>query len=116
MAKPNKSKGSKVKKSKVSKTKKNHNSKNVKCDKDYTYSSTVSGYIDIKDGLSNASINQSKKLYNRVKIYKQGMYRVHDCMKKLYEKVQDTDKKEDLRIMLNNYEIFIENVEKGIKL
>ena len=32
------------------------------------------------------------------------------------KKVTDADKKEDLRIMINNLDIIIKQVEKGIKL
>ncbi len=108
----------KIKKhSKLSKTKKNGNSsKKEKCDKDYTYGSVVSGWINIMDGLGNATINKGKNLNNRVKIYKNDMYRTHDCMVKLYKKIKDADKKEDLRVMLDNFEVFIKKVETGIKL
>ena len=68
------------------------------------------------DGLSTATINKSKKLNNKVKIYKDEMYRTYDCMVKLYKKIKDADKKEDLKVMLSNFEIFIKNVEQGIKL
>ena len=44
------------------------------------------------------------------------MYRTHDCMVKLYKKIKDADKKEDLRVMLDNFEVFIKKVETGIKL
>jgi hypothetical protein len=110
---------SKTKKSgKVSKTKKNcnTNSKKQKCDKEYTYGSIVAGYYSVLDGLSTATINKSKKLNEKVKIYKDDMYRTHDCMVKLYKKVKDADKKGDLKVMLSNFEIFIKNVEQGIKL
>ena len=68
------------------------------------------------DGLSNATINKSKKLNNKVKIYKDEMYRTYDCMLKLYKKIKDADKKEDLRIMLDKLKIIIKHVEQGIKL
>uniref|UniRef100_A0A6C0JK96 Uncharacterized protein n=1 Tax=viral metagenome TaxID=1070528 RepID=A0A6C0JK96_9ZZZZ len=109
-----KTKKSNTKKSKTMKN--NSNPKKEKCDKDYTYGSVVSGYYTILDGLSNATINKSKKLNNRVKIYKKDMYRTYDCMVKLYKKVKDEDKKEDLRIMLDNLKIIIKQVEQGFKL
>jgi hypothetical protein len=99
-----------------SKSKSKCNSKSRKCDKEYTYGWIVGEYYKLRDGLSNATINKNKKLNNRVKIYKDDMYRTHDCMLKLYKKVKDADKKEDLRIMINNLEIIIKQVEKGIKL
>jgi hypothetical protein len=37
-------------------------------------------------------------------------------MVKLYKKVKDADKKEDLRIMLDKLKIIIKHVEQGIKL
>jgi len=108
---------SKTKKNKMYKKMKSRNSsKSQKCDKEYTYSSIVSGYNSILDGISNAIINKSKHLNNRVKIYKDDVYREYDCMLKLHKKIKDADKKEDLRIMLDRLKIIIKYVENGIKL
>ena len=124
MSKTNKSKTKKSKMSKrmksntkKSNTNKNSNSsKKEKCDKDYTYGSVVSGWISVMDGLGNATINKGKNLNDRVKIFKKDMYITYDCMVKLYKKIKDKDKKEDLRIMLDNMEVFIKQIEQGIKL
>jgi hypothetical protein len=131
MSKPNKSKTStsKTKKSKMSKTKKNsNNSKNStnstnsrnstnsskeKCDKDYTYNGVVNGYIDAIDGLGMAVINKEIKLNNKVNQYKRSLYRYNDCMIKLNKRIKDSDKKEDLKVMLGNLKNLIKNVENG---
>jgi hypothetical protein len=119
--KPTKSKMTKTKKnSKTSKNSNNSNNTNnstnvtkTKCDKDYTYNGVVNGYIDAIDGLGMAVINKELKLNNKVKQYKKSLYRYNDCMIKLHKRIKDSDKKEDLKVMLGNFKNLIKNVENG---
>ena len=47
-----------------------------------------------------------------VQVYKQNTLMLRDCLAKKYKKMADPDKKEDVKIMLNNVEILIKHMNK----
>ena len=49
---------------------------------------------------------------DKVQVYKQNTLMLRDCLAKKYKKMTDHDKKEDVKIMLNNVEILIKHVNK----
>jgi len=54
--------------------------------------------------------------YNdKVQVYKHNTLMLRDCLAKKHKKMMDSDKKEDLKIMLNNVEILIKHMNKDFK-
>ena len=54
--------------------------------------------------------------YNdKVQVYKHNTLMLRDCLAKKHKKMMDSDKKEDLKIMLNNIEILINHLNKDFK-
>jgi hypothetical protein len=52
---------------------------------------------------------------DKVQVYKQNTLMLRDCLAKKHKKMADPDKKEDLKIMLNNVEILIKHINKDFK-
>jgi hypothetical protein len=49
---------------------------------------------------------------DKVQVYKQNTLMLRDCLAKKHKRMTDHDKKDDVKIMLNNVEILIKHINK----
>jgi hypothetical protein len=92
----------------MSKTKKN-------CRMEITYTGIHEWYKSLFEKLGWMVLSKEHNIDDKVELYKDSLYRLKDCMIKKHKQIKDVDKKEDLRIMLNNLEVLIKHVEKDFK-
>ena len=91
------------------------NSKTMKikgCTHNPTYHGLRKWYESSFEKLGWMILTKHNGYSDRVSQYKTGVLRLRDCISKKHSKMNDPDKKVDLRIMLDNVEVLIKHINK----
>ena len=83
-----------------------------KCAHNPTYDGLVKWYMSSFEQLGWMILALHFNYKDKVHVYKQNTLMLRDCLAKKHKKMVDPDKKEDLKIMLNNVEILIKHLNK----
>ncbi len=82
------------------------------CAHNPTYQSILFWYRNSFKQLGLMILEKHNGYNDKVSNYKKDVMRLRDCIAKKHSKMNDLDKKEDLRIMLDNTEILIKHIQK----
>ena len=82
------------------------------CAHNPTYQSLLFWYRNSFKQLGYMILEKHNGYNDKVSNYKTDVMRLRDCISKKHSKMNDTDKKDDLRIMLDNVEVLIKHINK----
>jgi hypothetical protein len=82
------------------------------CAHNPTYHSVRKWYESSFEKLGWNILSKQHGYSDKVSQYKTSVMRLRDCIAKKHSKMNDLDKKEDLRIMLDNTEVLIKHINK----
>jgi hypothetical protein len=82
------------------------------CAHNPTYHSLRKWYESSFEKLGWMILAQQHGYTDKLTHYKSGVMRLRDCIAKKHSKMNDPDKKDDLRIMLDNVEVLIKHINK----
>ncbi len=82
------------------------------CAHNPTYQSLLFWYRTSFKQLGFMILEKHNGYNDKVSNYKKDVMRLRDCISKKHSKINDIDRKEDLRIMLDNVEVLIKHIHK----
>ncbi len=82
------------------------------CAHNPTYHSLRKWYESSFEKMGWMILSKQHGYTDRVSQYKTGVLRLRDCISKKHSKMNDPDKKVDLRIMLDNVEVLIKHINR----
>ncbi len=77
-----------------------------------TYKGLQGWYNGMFQKLGWLILSKEHNINDKVEDYKNSLYRLKECMIKKHKRMRDSDKKKDLKIMLNDLDVLIKHVEK----
>ena len=82
------------------------------CQMEVTYKGLYGWYNGMFEKLCWMILSKEHKINDKIEDYKNSLYRLKDCIIKKHKRMIYSDKKENLKIMLNDLDILIKHVEK----
>jgi hypothetical protein len=82
------------------------------CAHDPTYYSLLVWYNSSFEKFGSMILEKHNGYSDKVSSYKTDVMRLRDCISKKHSKINAPSKKEDLRIMLDNIEVLIKDINK----